>query len=92
MKGTMPDGTRIAGPFMALKPGDALTLEEKVRVRIRTDKRMSGADVTILVGAASGEVKLRGQVKNGIQAARAVELAEGTTGVEKVIDELTFPE
>ncbi len=88
----MPEGRRLAGPLAAFRAGDALPIEERVRLRIRTDKQMVGADVAVAGTANPGEVRLRGVVKTGVQKARAVELAAGTTGVDAVIDELAIPE
>jgi len=92
VKGSTPDGSSVSGPLVAFKPGDALPVEEKVRMRIRTDKKMEGAEVTVMAGANPGEVKLRGIVMNADQAHRAVRLAEGTVGVESVVNELAVPE
>ena len=92
VKGALPDSSTVSGPLVAFRPGDALPVEEKVRMRIRTDKTMDGADVTVAAGSAPGEVKLRGVVRDLDQAQRAVRLAEGTVGVEKVVNELAVPE
>ncbi len=91
-KAALPDASRVAGPFVAFRPGDALPVEERVRVRIRTDKDTGGADVTVLPGAVPGEVRLRGIVPTPASRARAVELAEGTVGVDRVVDEIAVPE
>jgi len=63
-------------------------LDAKVSARLRWDKQLEGA--TIQVGAVGGgAVKLSGTVP-GIEARqRAVQLANSTSGVTKVIDELT---
>ena len=92
VKGSLPDGSTVSGPLVAFKPGDALPVEEKVRMRIHTDKKMEGAEVVVQAGATPGEVKLRGVVANSDQAHRAVRLAEGTVGVESVVNELAVPE
>jgi hypothetical protein len=92
VKGALPDGSKVAGPLVAFRAGDALPVEEKVRLRIHTDKAMNGADVTVLTGASAGEVKLRGIVPNRAQWKRAGELAEATAGVENVVNELAVPE
>ena len=91
VKHSLPEASKIAGPFLAFKPGDVLPIEERVRIRIRTDKQIEG-DVTVVPGTQPGEVKLRGIVGNQTQVNRVVELAEGTTGVEKVVNELAIPE
>jgi hypothetical protein len=92
VKASLPEASKVAGPLAALKPGDALPVEEKVRVRIRTDKKMDGADVAVSAGPSAGEVRLRGVVQNRGQWARAAELAGETAGVEKVVNELAVPE
>ncbi len=92
VKASLPEASKVVGPLAAFKPGDALPVEEKVRVRIRTDKAMAGADVTVSPGAAAGEVRLRGVATNPAQRRRAGELAEQTAGVEKVVNEIAVPE
>ncbi len=88
----MPEGGKLAGPLAAFRAGDALPVEERVRVRIQTDKAMIGADVTVDATAKPGEVRLRGIVLATAQKQRAVELANGTQGVDKVYEELAVPE
>ena len=82
----------VGGPLAALRFGDALSTEEKVRVRIATDQRMVGADVWVAAGRDPGEVRLRGVVRDADQAGRAAKLAEATVGVQKVTSELAVPE
>lgn len=91
-KAALPDASKVAGPFVAFRPGDALPIEERVRVRIRTDKEMGGADVTVVPGTIPGEVRLRGIVPTVVHQRRAAELAEGTIGVEHVVNEIAVPE
>jgi hypothetical protein len=91
-KGALPSSSHLAGPLTSVRLEGRLPLEEKVQVRIRTDKRMEGTDVTVASGTAPGEVRLRGLVKETDQAQRAVKLAESTSGVTKVIDEIAKPE
>lgn len=88
----MPEGRKLAGPLAAFRAGDALPVEERVRVRIQTDKAMNGADVSVVSTANAGEVRLRGIVQGGAQKARALELANGTNGVVAVTEELAVPE
>ena len=88
----LPPASKVAGPLVAFRAGDALPVEEKVRLRVRTDKLMDGADVTVASGSAAGEVRLRGVVKDAAQSQRATQLAEGTAGVERVLNELAVPE
>jgi osmotically-inducible protein OsmY len=92
VEAVMPDGRRLAGPLAAFRAGDALPVEERVRVRIRTDKFMAGSDVSVAIAVQPGEVRLRGLVQTGAQRARALELATGTMGVDSVLDELAVPE
>lgn len=88
---TLPEGRKLAGPLAAFRAGDALPIEERVRVRIQTDKAMAGADVSV-ASPTAGEVKLRGIVQTTAQKAKAVELATGTSGVDRVVEELAVPE
>lgn len=92
IKGALPEGSKVAGPLVAFKTGDLLPVEEKVRIRIRSDRRMDGAEVQVLHAGATGEVKLRGIVPTAALAARAQEIAADTVGVTKVINELAVPE
>lgn len=92
VRAAVPPASVLAGPFAGLKPGNALPVEERVRVRIDADKEMGGATVAVLPGAAAGEVKLRGVVPTMAQRQRAGTLAEGTVGVDKVANEIAVPE
>ncbi|QEL13770.1 BON domain-containing protein [Limnoglobus roseus] len=88
----LPDGQKLAGPLAAFRAGDALPVEERVRVRIQTDKGMTGSEVAVATTDKAGEVRLRGVVQTTGQKQRAVELANLTNGVEKVFEELAVPE
>lgn len=88
----MPEGRKLAGPLAVFRAGDALPIEERVRVRIQTDKAMMGADVTVATTAKAGEVRLRGTVESTGQKSRAIELANATNGVETVSEELAVVE
>lgn len=88
----MPESRKLAGPLASFRAGDALPVEERVRVRIQTDKAMAGADVSVVPTATAGEVRLRGVVQGSAQKARALELANGTSGVQTVTEELAVPE
>ena len=90
LRAELPDAATVAGPLVALRPGDALPIEEQVRVRIRSDKQMIGADVTVLSGP-NGGVRLRGLVLSADQAHRAEVLALGTVGVTTVVNDLAVP-
>ncbi|CAN5484061.1 hypothetical protein BH11PLA2_BH11PLA2_34070 [soil metagenome] len=90
VRGGIPDNARLAGSLAAFRAGDALTVEERVRVRIQSDKDMTGAEVNVVM-TANGEVKLKGLVQSTSQKNRALDLAERTAGVQTVIDELALP-
>src|SRR5262249_56493355 len=63
-------------------------LDAKVSARLRWDQQLEGA--AIQVGAVGGgAVKLSGTVPDFQSRQRAVQLAGSTTGVGKVIDDLT---
>lgn len=89
---TLPDRSQLADPVTAFKVGDRLPVEEQVRLRIRTDKSMAGAEVEVLRGSAPGEVRLRGVVATPAQQRRAAALAADTVGIDKVINEVAAPE
>ncbi|MCZ2343022.1 MAG: BON domain-containing protein [Bacteroidales bacterium] len=91
IRSELPNPVTIAGPFVALRPGDVLPEEELVRIRIHTDRTMEGTDITVLPGE-KGEVKLRGIVTSPTQRDRAGQLASGTVGVTKVLNEIAVPE
>ncbi|HLJ93430.1 MAG TPA: BON domain-containing protein [Gemmataceae bacterium] len=62
------------------------TLAGRVAARLRWDKKL--ADAQVQASAAGTVVELKGIVRDADQRQRAVELAETTTGVEKVTDSL----
>ena len=64
----------------------AMGLEARVAARLHWDKALDGA--AIEVKANGTEIELSGTVKDQTQQQRAAELAEATTGVEKVVDNL----
>ncbi len=68
---------------------DEVTIDARVSARLRWDKNLAG--VTIQTRAAGTVVELYGNVRDLNQRRRAVELAESTTGVEKVVDQLQTP-
>ncbi|MGL6096281.1 MAG: BON domain-containing protein [Fimbriiglobus sp.] len=92
VKAGVPDLAAITGPFAAFKPGRALPVEERVRVRIDNDKTMGGATVDVLAGGHPGEVKLRGVVPTAAERDRAEVLALDTVGVVGVVNEVAVPE
>lgn len=87
--GAIPPAHQLAGPLAAAKTGDLLRIEDRVRLRFQTDKALEGTSITVI--AEGKEVRLRGEVGNALVRARAVELAQTTSGVEKVTNELVEP-
>lgn len=59
----------------------------RVANRLLWDKQLE--DETINVGFENGVIRLEGTVTNLAARRRAVDLAQSTVGVEKVVDELT---
>lgn len=86
-----PSGSAVAGPLTAFKVGDRFPLEEQVRVRIQSDRGMTGAKVDVAAGSTPGEIRLRGEVVNPWQERRAYHLATETAGVDKVVSEIAVP-
>lgn len=86
LKDAMPETARVAGPIVAIKTGEWMSVDERVRVRLRTEKSLEGAN--ILVIADGNTVRLRGEVAGAHQTVRAIELAQSTTGVDKVVSEI----
>jgi hypothetical protein len=90
IRGSLPPAEKIAGPLDSLRRGLPTRIEDRVKNRLETDRNLQGISFTI---SADGEtVTLRGIVPDAKARKHAVELAESTTGVEKVIDELAVPE
>ena len=87
--GAMPPASQLAGPLAATKTGSLLPVEDRVRLRFQTDKALEGSTITVI--AEGSEIRLRGDVANALILARAVELAQTTSGVEKVTNELVEP-
>jgi osmotically-inducible protein OsmY len=64
------------------------TPDARVALRLRWDKRLAGLEVRV-TSPAAGVVQLEGAVASPEQRDRAVELAQSTEGVEKVVDALS---
>jgi osmotically-inducible protein OsmY len=90
-------GRKVTEKVQALIPsrtplGDALPagkhhgVEDRVRERFKLDRYLTSASIDVI--AEAGRVRLRGQVDNEVLKRRAVEIAESTVGVEKVVDEI----
>jgi hypothetical protein len=67
-----------------------MTLDVRVSARLRWDKTLTGEKIQVT--ASGGVISLSGRVRDLNQRRRAVELAESTTGTEKVEDLLEVPE
>jgi hypothetical protein len=80
------DGGPAASWQMVRAGLDDITLDSRVSARLRWDKGL--ADTPIQVHTTGGVVELRGTVRDLNQRRRAVDLAENTIGVEKVVDAL----
>ena len=76
----------------AFRAGNALPVEERVRLRIETDKKLAGIRIEVWPGEKEGEVRLRGVVPGAESRTRIVGIAESTSGVESVVNELAVPE
>jgi osmotically-inducible protein OsmY len=89
VRGVMPPAEKVAAPVHAIRGALPQGVEDRVKSRLEGDRQLAGVDVA--VSAEGGAVKLRGVVPTAAARLRAVELAETTVGVEKVIDELAVP-
>ena len=79
-------GLREKLPFRVVSAtAETPALNEVVRQRL-LDKGLNG--LTIDVHANGAEVELKGTVEKDEQKRRAIDLAESTLGVEKVVDSL----
>jgi len=83
------DPGRGADSLQSIRGGlGEFALDAKVSARLRWDKELEGT--AIQVGSVGGgAVKLSGTVPSFEARQRAVQLAGSTSGVSKVIDELT---
>ena len=86
-----PDSdNKLARGWQAVSKGSAETsLAARVFNRLRWDKNL--ADTQIQVSAKGAVIELKGTVQDLDQRRRAVEIAESTAGVEKVVDALETP-
>ena len=67
---------------------DRLGIEGRVYSRLRWDKEVATSTID-LDATDGGVVTLRGQVRNAAAKQKAVQLAQDTVGVNRVIDELS---
>jgi hypothetical protein len=84
--------SKLADGWQAVRGGlDRTAVDTRVALRLRWDRIMEGAAVTVS-SPAPGVVELRGTLASAAQQRRAVELARLTQGVEKVVDALEVDE
>jgi hyperosmotically inducible periplasmic protein len=80
---------KVTQVWQALRANcDEMALDARVAARLRWEKVMAGA--AIQVQANGTTVELRGTATSAAQHDRALELAQETVGVEKVVDGLTI--
>jgi hypothetical protein len=91
MRSALPDKAKLAGPLAALRTGDALPPDERVRVRIQTDTVLTGVEIQVVPGE-TGQITLRGIVPSQSHRMRAFDIAKSTTGITQVTDEMAVPE
>jgi hypothetical protein len=82
---------KLANGWAALRGSlGETTPDSRVALRLRWDKSLAGLDLKV-TSAGPGVVRLEGKVAAPEQRQRAVNLAETTEGVDKVLDEMTAP-
>src|SRR5437016_482191 len=89
---SLPNRAKLTAPLAAFRAGDALPVEERVRLRIETDKKLAGVRVDVWPGEKEGQIRLRGIVTGAEIRSRIMGIAESTSGVESVVNELAVPE
>jgi hyperosmotically inducible periplasmic protein len=90
LRNAMPAAINFASPVDALRKELPTRSEDAVNARLAADKRLIGINVTAV--GEGNTVKLRGVVPDVKTRKIIVGLAETTTGVEQVVDELAIPE
>lgn len=86
LQGEVQDG------WQALKQTvDRLGVEGRVYSRLRWDKEIATSTINIDATDA-GVVTLKGQVRSSASKQKAVRLASGTVGVNRVVDQLSVTE
>ncbi len=86
IRNAMPAELTLAAPVDALRRELPTRPDEAVRERFASDRRFTGMEFKV---TAQGKVvTLRGLTPNADARRLAVEVAENTVGVEKVVDEL----
>lgn len=89
---SLPNRAMFVAPLAAFRAGDALPVEERVRMRVEMDKKLEGIRIDVWPGDKPGQVRLRGTVPGSEWRTRIAGIAESTTGVESVVNELAVPE
>jgi osmotically-inducible protein OsmY len=89
IRNAMPPELTLAAPVDALRKELPSRPDEAVRERLASDRRLAG--VEFKVTAEGSVVTLRGLAPSAGVKRFAVEVAENTVGVEKVVDELAVP-
>lgn len=89
IRNAMPPAVNVAAPMDSLRREIPTRPDDAVRARLTADKRFAGTEIKV---TAEGDVvTLRGVVPNTNIKQLAVEVAENTVGVAKVVDELAVP-
>ena len=86
----LPERTAVAGPLAQVQVGDLTAVDDRVRLRLKTDVALQGAQLAVT--ADQGAVRLSGRVETAAQRERAVHLAQTTAGVTRVEQEIAVPE
>ena len=89
LRDALPPAAKLAGPANALRRGIPERIEDRVKARLESDNRLEG--IAFDVSAEGTTVTLRGVVPTAKARRTAIAVAEHTTGVEKVVDELAVP-
>lgn len=90
VQAALPPADKLAGPVNAVRALLPQRLEDRVKARLETDRKLAG--VAFVVTSDGTTVKLGGVVPDAAARKWAVEIAASTSGVEAVVDELAVPE
>ncbi len=81
----------LLSPAAYSLPMSELSIDSRVSARLKWDKAMAEAEIQVN-GIGDSAVELTGKVRDMEQKQRAVEIAQTTAGVEKVMEKLEFKE
>jgi osmotically-inducible protein OsmY len=87
---SIPASLNPVAPLDAFRRELPTRPEDAVRSRLTGDKRLEGQEITVT--GEAGVITLRGVLPDARTRRIALSLAENTTGVTRVIDELAVPE